>query len=160
MARWPTECILCGNPPPLTGEHVFPDWYSRLHPERNYEIESIIGSNDPTYEPRNSLDLKPEVLCEPCNNRWGSTLENKAKRDIEPMSQGEDHTIGITSARRLAAWACLKAMVAEHLVADHRETMFFTEDERRHLRTTAHPPECVKGVWVGRYIGAKGTQRG
>jgi hypothetical protein len=158
------HCILCGAvpPPPLTGEHIWPDWYSRLHPERSYELESIFGvDGDPSYRPADSLDLKPEVLCEPCNTKWGSTFENRTRPDIKPMSDGETHVVSLLSARRLAAWLCLKAMVAEYLADDPNFTWtFFQQDERVHLRQRAHPPECVKAVWMALLRWARNGQSG
>jgi hypothetical protein len=152
----PEHCILCPNPPPLTGEHIWPEWYSRLHPERRYELETIFGEDPATYTEKDSLDLKPEVLCHRCNTRWGSTFENKTKPDIWPMSEGAAHTISLESAQRLARWTCFKAMVAEYLAdEERRESAFFVQSEREHLRRYAGPPPSVAHVWIGRYVGER-----
>ncbi len=52
----PPACILCGVPPPRTGEHLWPDWYDRQQPaDYTYELESIIQDGEPQYTPRTSL---------------------------------------------------------------------------------------------------------
>ena len=97
------------------------------------------------------------MLCKPCNTKWGSTFENRTKPDIWPICEGETRVVSLLSARRLAAWLCLKAMVAEYLADDGSFTWrFFDQSEREHLRQRAHPPECVKAVWIGRYVGERG----
>jgi hypothetical protein len=148
----PKTCILCGAPGPLTKEHIWPDWYSELKPERRYSLESIHGDEPPTYREATSLDLKPRVLCKPCNNEWGSTLEGKIRPLLEPLSEGrQEIVVTLPAARRLATWAALKFMVAEHLTKEHRP-LFFIDKERRWLREKERPPKQVT-LWLGRYVG-------
>jgi len=53
----PKSCILCGAKGPLTKEHIWPDWYSRLHCGRQYEMESVIGDDPPRHRKAASMDL-------------------------------------------------------------------------------------------------------
>jgi hypothetical protein len=148
-------CILCGAtpPPPLTGEHIWPDWYNRQQPNFQYELESTLKRGKPVVRPTQAMNLKPKVLCDPCNTDWGSKLEDRASPILKPMMRGEARTLGSDDMQILSAWFMLKVMVSEYLVpAGVRSRRFFDIDQGRHLRATLRPPEGIR-IWMGRYVG-------
>ncbi len=81
------SCILCGAPPPLTAEHIWPDWYNRQQPNLRYELESEIDGGETKRRKTQALNLKPRVLClaNKCNGTWGSRLEENVKPILTPM---------------------------------------------------------------------------
>jgi hypothetical protein len=141
-------CILCGAPPPLTGEHLWPDWYNRQQSESyTYELETIIQDDMPQYAPKDALDLKPEVLCAECNNEWGSRLETVLARILGPMARGEAGRLDRQQQQLVAAWFYLKAMVAEHLVPPERRRRRFFELEQRRRRFQLHVVP-TSAIWL------------
>jgi hypothetical protein len=149
-------CILCGAvpPPPLTGEHLWPDWYNRQQPNFRYELESVI-QGDVSVRPTTSMNLKPKVLCDPCNSNWGSDLEKRVGPILTPMMRGEACRLGSREIQLISAWFFLKAMVSEYLVsASKRPRRFFDLNDGRHLKTTLEPPSSVL-IWIGHYVGSK-----
>jgi hypothetical protein len=150
-------CILCGAkpPPPLTGEHIWPDWYNRQQPGFRYELESVLEGGKAVVRPTQSLNLKPKVLCVPCNTDWGSKLEERVEPILTPMIRGEAKTLTASEMELISAWFVLKVMVSEYLVpAGYRERRFFELDQGRHLRATLRPPEGIH-IWIGRYVGSR-----
>src|ERR1700686_3554136 len=106
-------CILCGAlpPPPLTGEHLWPDWYNRQQPGFRYELESILERGKPVVRPTQSMNLKPRVLCASCNTAWGSKLEDRVGPILTPMIRGEAKTLTADEMQLVSAWLTLKVMV-------------------------------------------------
>jgi len=150
-------CILCGaSPPPaLTGEHIWPDWYNRQQPGFRYELESVLEGGKPVVRQTQALNLKPKVLCEPCNTDWGSKLEDRVGPILTPMIRGDAKTLTASEMELVSAWFVLKVMVSEYLVpAGIRVRRFFELDQGRHLRATLQPPEGIR-IWIGRYVGSR-----
>jgi hypothetical protein len=147
-------CILCGTKGPLTREHIWPQWYSSMHPTREYMLESILGTDRPTYRRAASLDLQPRVLCGTCNSHWGKDLEEAVRPRLTGMTRGRSEIITLPFARQLAAWATLKIMAAQHLVRSGDEIAFFGQEEGAALRRRSEPPEGAF-IWIGRYVGSR-----
>ena len=128
-------CILCGAPPPLTGEHIWPDWYNRQQPGFRYELESVLERGEPVVRRTQDMHLKPTVLCTPCNTDWGKKLEDRVKPILTPMIRGKATTLTADQIGQVCAWFTLKVMVSEYLVpAGVRVRRFFELDQGRHLR--------------------------
>lgn len=140
-------------PPPLTGEHIWPDWYNRQQPNFRYELERVIDGKT-SFRRTQALNLKPKVLCNPCNNDWGSKLEKRVGPILMPMITGEARQITQAEAELISAWFVLKAMTSEYLVpATSRLRRFFELEHGEHLKATLQPPERV-AIWIGRYVGS------
>ncbi|HEY1689367.1 MAG TPA: hypothetical protein VGF95_10970 [Solirubrobacteraceae bacterium] len=149
-------CILCGAipPPPLTGEHIWPDWYNRQQPGFRYELESVVDS-EVSVRPTPSMNLKPKVLCESCNSGWGSDLEKRIGPILTPMIHGEACRLGSREIQIISAWFFLKCMVSECLVpASTHPQRFFDLNDGRHLKATLEPPAGVV-IWIGQYVGSR-----
>jgi hypothetical protein len=150
-------CILCGAqpPPPLTDEHLWPDWYNRQQPGFRYELESVLEGGKPVVRPTQAMNLKPRVLCVPCNTDWGSKLEDRIGPILTPMIRGTARTLTASDMQLISAWFTLKAIVSEYLIpAGIRRRRFFDLDHGKHLRATLQPPEGLN-VWIGRYVGSR-----
>jgi hypothetical protein len=93
-----TKCIFCGDPPPLTGEHVFPRWsHKYLPPTAETKHESLRGIRNPHeskhYSVTRSGDIRHwKVICvchARCNNGWMRTqIEETAKPILVPLIKG------------------------------------------------------------------------
>jgi hypothetical protein len=138
-------CILCdAHPPPaLTGEHIWPDWYNQQQPpDFRYELEAQINNGPVEVRPTKAMNLKPKVLCDPCNTQWGSRLENRVSPILTPMMRGEPQRLGKDETQLISAWFYLKAMVSEYLIpAEMRDQRFHEIAHGQHLRATLRPPE-------------------
>jgi hypothetical protein len=95
------------------------------------------------------LDLKRNVLCEPCNNEWGSKLEDAAKPIVRNLAAGVRQILGLPKCLILTRWFVLKCMV----LASFSDPNYFTEKERRDFRNKNYRVPPMIGVWAGRYIG-------
>lgn len=149
-------CILCGTKPPpsLTGEHIWPDWYNRQQPNFRYELESVFDDKV-SLRPTQSMNLKPRVLCHPCNNDWGSKLEDRVAPILTPMMRGDARQLNQCDMQLISAWFFLKVMVSEYLVpAKSRPRRFFELEHGQHLKATLRLPEGVR-VWIGQYVGSR-----
>ncbi len=141
-------------PPPLTGEHIWPDWYNRQQPNFWYELESVIAG-EVSIRSTNSMNLKPKTLCHSCNHEWGSDLEKRAAPLLTPMMRGEPRRLGRDTLQLISAWFFLKALVAQYLVPDNeRPRRFFGLQHGRYLKATLEPPEGLQ-VWMGQYVGTR-----
>jgi hypothetical protein len=150
-------CILCdaAPPPSLTGEHIWPDWYNRQQLGFRYELESILERGKPVKRNTQAMNLKPKVLCPPCNNDWGGKLEDRVSPILTPMIRGEARTLTRDDMQLISAWFTLKAMVSEYLMpAGTRTRRFFNLDDGKRLRATLQPPELAH-IWIGRYVGIR-----
>jgi hypothetical protein len=150
-------CILCGAvpPPPLTGEHIWPDWYNKQQSGFRYELETILERREPSVRPTQAMNLKPRVLCMSCNTDWGSKLEDRVSPILTPMMRGASRPLTANDMQLLSAWFTLKAMVSEYLVPSGTRTRrFFEQDHGQHLQATLRPPDGT-GIWMGRYVGSR-----
>jgi hypothetical protein len=150
-------CILCdAQPPPaLTGEHIWPDWYNQQQPDFRYELEAQIERGPTEVRRTSTMNLKPKVLCDPCNTQWGSQLENRVSPILTPMMGGEPASLGRDETQLVSAWLYLKAMVSEYLIpAGMRDRRFHEIEQGQYLRATLRPPEGAH-IWIGRYVGRR-----
>lgn len=149
------RCILCGAAGPLTREHIWPQWYSDLHPGRRYRMETILGMGEtPHHRNATSMDLQPRVLCRPCNEEWGERLEARVRPRFIGMLDGGPEIITLPFAQYISTWATLKIVASEHLTRSRIEVPFFTEEQRAYLRSKTRPPDSLL-LWIGRYVGAQ-----
>lgn len=153
------RCIFCGDPPPLTGEHIFPRWSHRyLPPESGRNYESLRGVQGPSTSDHHVIikpgDIRhwkvPCVCGNRCNNGWmRRDIEDTAKPILIPLMGGEEGRLFPVDQARLAAWAVMKAMVAEWNVKGHATTHYM---HRRYLMRHSLPPKKGWGVWIGHFV--------
>jgi hypothetical protein len=154
-----THCIFCGRAGPLTDEHVFPRWSHQFLPTtRTNKYESVRGIRGPggdqfhvVRRPGDIRDWKIPCACTPnCNNGWmRRDIENRARSIMIPLIRGEGMRITPAEQSIIAAWAALKAMVAEWNVKGHVTTHHM---HRKRMMWRTLPPERGWGIWIGRFV--------
>ena len=151
------ECFFCGpTDSPLTKEHVWPRWVSRLLRGRynSDHFRQLRAVGDNTTANRSSpqdLNVTTETVCSGCNNEWLSIFENDQIKPLaSPLIIGRDAAaLTPESQSLLAAWAYKMAMLMDIAHPD-KTGEFFTPAERLLFRqtTSAHP---LLRVFLGRY---------
>jgi hypothetical protein len=152
------KCVFCGEPPPLTGEHIFPRWsHQYLPPDTTANYESLRGTRNPYsgehYEVIRPGDIRhwkvPCVCYTRCNNGWmHKKIENPAKPVLIPLKRGESCRVYPPDQTKIAAWAVLKAMVGEWMVHGHATTNHM---HRKYMMRHQIPPKNGWGVWIGHF---------
>lgn len=83
-----------------------------------------------------------------CNSGWmRERIEDPARPILEKLLRGGSTRISPAEQQRVAAWAALKAMVAEYDEGDHVTTL---QIQRKYLMQRHRPPKNW-GVWIGHY---------
>ena len=149
-------CFFCGpTDSPLTKEHVWPKWVSRLllgqYNSDHFRHLRAAGDNTTANWRSRYLDVTTKTVCSDCNNKWLSIFENDQIKPLaSPLIVGGD-AVELTpeSQSRLAAWAYKMAMLVEVANPD-KPVEFFTPAERLLFRqtTSAHP---LVRVFLSRY---------
>lgn len=154
-------CAFCGAAGPLTKEHVFGDWLSRL----GLDPEPVLHRAGSLNRLGKDLGTGPMFtrtvrnVCSTCNNGWMSTLEQTAQNALAPLILGEPRDIDADQQGALALWAQKTVMVAM-LVSSEAERAAghgLAESEYRalyELRDQSRPLPAST-LWIGRYTGTR-----
>lgn len=86
-----SNCVFCGMTVGKAGrsrEHVIPMWLLRAtgDPNRQIKVDSDPVSGDDVVRPASAFHFP---ACQPCNEKYGKTLEEHAKRAIETLFAGK-----------------------------------------------------------------------
>jgi hypothetical protein len=86
-----TNCVFCGKPvgkAARSREHILPMWMLRAtgDPNRVIKIESDPVTGADVLRPASTFHFP---ACKPCNERYGKTLETRAKRAVEALMAGK-----------------------------------------------------------------------
>ena len=154
------HCIFCGGAR-VDREHLWSQWMHDLLADvktREKGSAREIGSIDENGKHHHSHHLEPvkvgqgstltvkiKAQCQRCNSGWMSGLETEVKPFLGPMIEGRTVTLTKVQQVSLAAWATLKAMVAEH---HHERSKVALPPEYEHLMCHRQPPTNWL-VWVG-----------
>jgi hypothetical protein len=156
------SCAFCGSSQPLTREHVFGRWVSKigldLSPASHYagELNGL-----PRYmgvQPPYRLQVKN--FCASCNNGWMSGLEEAAQRVLTPFIHGVPGTIEVEDQVMIAMWAQKTALTAMLLSSEKQRdegyglprseyAAFYEQGKRKQ-------PLGASRIWVGKYAGTDG----
>ena len=107
-------CVFCGAAGPLTKEHVFGDWLSRI----GLSPEPVTHRSGPLNRVGKNLGTGPMFartvrnVCSSCNNGWMSTLEQIAQQALTPLILGEPGKVAPAQQGAVALWAQKTALVA------------------------------------------------
>ena len=150
-------CFFCWQADrPLTEEHVWPKWVSRLlfgrYNSGHFRHLRSTGDSTTCNWPSPYLDVTTKKVCLDCNNRWLSSLENQVKPLASPLIVGEglvSFALAPESQALLAAWAYKMAMLVDVSNPD-TSIEFFTAADRLRFRQTTSAPRFVR-VFLGRY---------
>jgi len=164
----PRECIFCGKRGKLSGEHIFPQWFSKIVPrsdQRHYSVRADVKNlkvemDDPAIRREGDLaSRKIKAPCKECNERWMSEIETAAIPILSPLILGKPTNLSREGQITLATWATLKTLVIEaSFVATDRG---IPAQSAKDFYKTRLPLEHWN-IWIGRYNGcewAKGGKR-
>ena len=150
------SCFFCGRTKgPLTKEHVWPQWVSRLllrrHDADHFVHRRAVGDSIVDNWKSRDLDVTTRTVCSDCNGGWLSELENRVKSLASRLIVGDPVAFALAPESRslLAAWAYKMAMLLEVSSSD-TSVEFFTPADRLRFRQTTSAHWFVR-VFMGRY---------
>jgi hypothetical protein len=154
MARASKDCIFCGRHP-TTREHIWADWLRNYISKdmQNHVASRAIIRADQSIETNQKLiggdprSRQLQIVCEPCNNRWMSKLQNDAKSTLIPLIQGKTFALSGARQRITAAWSAMSVICAEYLQPDRAAISVV---DRRWLFMHLRPSERFR-IWIGDY---------
>lgn len=152
-----TNCVFCGKPvgkAARSREHVIPMWMLRAtgDPNRVIKIESDPITGDDVLRPASTFHFP---ACKPCNERYGKTLEARAKNAIESLMAGK--SLAVSHCYWLLDWLD-KVRVGFWLGYNtlHKEEFApkFRIDQRIGIKdrvaiVSVDPKDCTKGFSLG-----------
>jgi hypothetical protein len=152
------DCFFCGpTENPLTEEHVWPQWISRLlfgkYNSSHFVNVRSTGDNTTGLWKSRNIEVTTKTVCDKCNNVWLSNFENT---DIKPIATplitgNEDVVLSPGHQWKLAAWAYKMAMLLEEAIPPpEKPPLFFTRSERKQFRETTLAHERVR-VFLSKY---------
>jgi hypothetical protein len=147
-------CIFCGGSP-ITAEHLWPEWMAPLlgkygagttqrfgrsvrHPTTD---EVVFAVRDHFIKGRESTSETMSVLCDRCNNEWGSLLETAATSALKKLVKGDRHTISPTDLTVIVRWLTLKFFVADDKDCEAQATL---QPERAAFRESFVIPDSLR----------------
>ena len=144
------RCVFCGDVA-ASNEHVWPLWIGEVIRER-LGVGSWIANRDGRERRVPKLDAKVKRVCEPCNTRWMSALEGKAKPLLTPMMFAEHRQFRLSPAdqRTLATWAFKTALMANFF---HGDLPVSDLTYKGFYRDKLPPRHCT--IWTTGYSGPK-----
>lgn len=156
------SCAFCGSAGPLTREHVFGQWVSKigldLTPMRHHAGALNGLPRDMGEQPPFRQTVKR--FCASCNNGWMSNLEGAAQRVLTPLILDEPGTIAHEDQAAIATWVHKTALTAMLLSSkEQRENGYgLSPSEYRALyeRREARQPLDFSQFWIGRFKGVEG----
>jgi hypothetical protein len=154
------NCIFC-NQPADSEEDAFPKWLIRWLDERYPGPQESSDSREPPLVERViGLGGEPEVrfgtlkiaikcVCEPCNNRWMSVIQNNhAKPVLTRLLEQRSVTLSLQECRSLALWGVMTSMVLDAL--NDPKHWRFTDLERCLFWKKRLIPDNTQ-IWIGKW---------
>ena len=151
------QCTFCPEPA-TTGEHLWSNWVNPLlGKNRRYIIRQRVQGNERNWESV-GLHLKFPVLCDPCNNEWGSDIETRMKNVSAGMVRdGEPTLLSASDVATIAIYSQLKAFICDY--GQDQVPLFYASQERRAFRADFTLPPGVN-MWLARTPGTHGIFNG
>lgn len=156
------SCVFCGSTAPLTREHVFGQWVSRL----GLDGSAVRHKAGPLNRLGQDLGTRPPYqqtvknFCAACNNGWMSKLEAVAQRTLTPLILGQAGTISVEDQAALAAWAQKTALTAMLVSSEDARADGYglpaTEYAGLYARRDSMRPLDASTFWLGKYDGTPG----
>lgn len=137
-------CFLCGAVGKLTKEHLFPEWLAAY---RRNPAGGVITTG-PGSKPRaaHAYSDRYRIFCKPCNNEFGSQIDERVKPVLLKMVHGFETILGMDDVRVLVPWAYLSALKVGHVASKEAVTGDLTPFARD-FRATSLPP--LNGCRIG-----------
>jgi hypothetical protein len=145
----------------MTSEHVWGQWlkpYLRRDVNKQHfhrRVVSFDGADQNTIRIRagGPLTSSVSVVCEPCNTRWLSGIQNRAKPYLIPLIEGRETVVGEVAQRTIATWATMATMTGEYTL-NKLASIAVMPNERRALMDTLAPLPDWR-ISIGTYRRAK-----
>lgn len=169
---FPEVCIFCAGTGPLTEEDWWPKWLHRYLPspfnaQRHTARSGLkpdfesrhLGTIAPEWKGRGSLYSPLKVVCRNCNNRWMSSLQNRANLYLKPLIKDEWAPFDEEAQSAVASWMTMLCMVYDFRNMD---TQNITQAERGAFFINHVPPSnwiISVGFLRNTYIHGKVWQR-
>jgi hypothetical protein len=137
------ECLFCQNLAD-SNEDMFPRWILKTLKTKELTFRQI-GTKPPriTKSPR----VKIKSVCQQCNNRWMSNLENQSKPTIEKMLENIPSSLTTSQQTLLSQWAVKTAIILDSVESHVR---FYLKDECEKFKASKDIPRET-AVWLGRF---------
>lgn len=99
-------CMFCHcDGQPLTREHVYPDWLSKLFDPNLVGTNEVKGENINRVWQGAVFQQKVKLVCAECNNGWMSSVEGGVKDLLTSLAFTHDrHTLSKEDQRKLSLW--------------------------------------------------------
>jgi hypothetical protein len=135
----------------MTGEHLWPNWLSEAWNIPTYEatlrkLGPSIRSADRKWS-ASAINLEIKPVCEKCNCVTLSTLENRVKNVILPMSYGQAVELSSEDQTCVSAWITRMAILFD-FAHPAVEGMYFSNEDRKSFIETLEPFNDSY-VWIG-----------
>lgn len=154
-----TRCVFC-NGRPLTQEHIWSDWLTKILP--GMEKHTLFNVHSQML-PNNAVFIQPEMIsrqgslaqrkvrrvCEACNTQWMSRLVSRTKLFVELMVLEKPVVISPDDQRDLATWIAISTIMAEF--TDLKNIRVPPSDAAA-LWQNQEPPDSWT-IFIGRYAG-------
>lgn len=156
------SCVFCGSNDPLTREHVFGQWVSKIGLDRRAVrhkagLLNRLGRDMGTRPP---YQQTVKSFCAACNSGWMSDLEAEAQRVLTPLILGQIGTIVEDDQATLAVWVQKTALTAMLVSSEEERAAGYglpsSEYTDLYARRDRVQPLDASMFWVGRYEGDPG----
>jgi hypothetical protein len=141
----PRECAFCFDTA-TTGEHLWSGWVGKLIGEkRRFSVKREMKGKVHQWKSV-GLNEKALVLCESCNNVWGSQLETRMKLIIrDAVFDGTAMELARKDIATIVAFSIMKSFVCDHMDEDTKS--FYDRSERHSFRRDFTLPGGVQ-IWL------------
>lgn len=148
------KCILCNMDRQLTAEHIFADWIGRATGYTSkYSIATLQTAKTikQSTTPGNHAERTLKILCNECNNEWGSRLQNKTSPILKPLILGQRYNLSKHEQEQIARWLTCFVMIREFV---HPELKTISQETRSKFRKSSIIPRGM-AMWMAPFSGTK-----
>jgi hypothetical protein len=141
-----------------TGEHLWSGWAGKLIGEKDrYVIKRQMAGTARQWKTI-GLNEKAPVLCDDCNNTWGSDIETKMKSVVADMvANGAAIELNKSDIAIIVTYSLMKAFVCDYM-QDEVES-FYSLRDRYAFRADLTFPRGVQ-IWLARTFVGHGVFKG
>jgi len=99
-------CVFCRRDGQrLTGEHIYPDWLSKLFNKKLKVTNEVSGDDLSRKWPKTIFQDKTNQVCGGCNNGWMCTIDNEAKELLISLAfTHHSRTLSQEDQRKISLW--------------------------------------------------------
>lgn len=157
----PDVCAFCGSAGPLTREHLFGQWVSKI----GLDLTPVQHHAGPLNGLLRNMGQQPpyrqtvKEVCASCNNGWMSRLEGIAGRALTPLILGQPQIIAAEDQAAIAMWVQKTALIAMLLSSKEQRSRGYGVPQSMYSALyecrDQMEPSATGRFWVGRYEGAE-----